>query len=244
MGTPSSMTRTGKHEPWELQVSRGQIAFHETLFKFGYNASVSTTQDTIWTGGGIYTYPSTAANLGVVSTASGDTTTRINIIGLDGDYNEITEKVTVNGVTSVTTSNTYLRVYRAFVSANEPSGNINITHSGTLAAQIVSATNQTLMAVYTVPAGYSLYIGRGSISSGTENANKYVTGDLKVRPYQGVFQTKARVNLQGDRIDFDWEYPIKVEEKSDIEARAQSSSGDQAVAATFEGILIKNEIPT
>ncbi len=241
MGTPSSMTRTGKHEPWELQVSRGQIAFHETLFKFGSNVSVSTVEETVWTGGGIYPYPSTAANLGVVSTASGDTTTRINIIGLDGDYNEITEKVTVNGVTSVTTSNTYLRVYRALVSANEPSGNINITHSGTLVAQIVSSTNQTLMAVYTVPAGHSLYLGRGSISSGTEQINKFVTGCFKIRPYQGVFQTKVLLNTPGD---IDWEYPIKVAEKSDIEARAQSSSGDQYVAASFEGVLIKNEIPT
>lgn len=243
MGTPSSMTRTGKHEPWELQVSRGQIAFHETLYKFGENALVSTTYETIWTGGGLYSYPTSAAPLNVVSTAAGDTTTRIKVIGLDADYNEIEAKVTVNGTTSVATSNSFLRVYRAFVSANEPDGTINITHSGTLSAQIVSATNQTLMAVYTVPAGYTLYVGRGHISSGTENANKYVTGELKVRPFGGVMRTQARVNLAGDHIDFDWEYPIKVTEKSDIEARAKSSSGDQEVAASFQGILIKNEIP-
>lgn len=243
MGTPSSMTRTGKHEPWELQVSRGQIAFHETLFKFGYNAAVSTTYETIWTGGGIYSYPTSAAPLHVNSTDGGDTTTRIKVVGLDADYNEIEAKVTINGATSVTTTDSFIRVYRAYVSANEPSGTINIYHSGSLKAQIVSATNQTLMAVYTVPNGYTLYVGRGSISSGTENANKYVTGDLKVRPYGGVFQTKARVNLQSQRVDFDWEYPIAVPEKADIEARAKSSSGDQAVAATFEGVLIKNVIP-
>jgi len=243
MGTPSSMTRTGKHEPWELQVSRGQIAFHETLFKFGENVAVSTTFETIWTGGGLYTYPTSAANLGVVSTAAADTTTRIKVIGLDDDYNEIEEKVTVNGTTTVTTNSEYLRVYRAYVSANEPAGNINITHSGTLSAQIVSGTNQTLMTVYTVPAGYTLYVGKGHISSGTENANKYVTGEFKVRPFGGVFRTQARVNLSADHIDFNWEYPIKITEKSDVEARAKSSSGDQGVAASFQGVLIKNEIP-
>lgn len=243
MGTPSSMTRTGKHEPWELQVSRGQIAYHESLYKFGENVAVSTAYETIWTGGGLYTYPTSAAPLHINSTASGDTTTRIKVIGLDADYNEIEAKVTINGATSVTTTDSFLRVYRAYVSANEPDGNINIYHSGTLSAQIVSATNQTLMAVYTVPAGYTLYVGRGHISSGTENANKYVTGELKVRPFEGVFRTQSRVNLAGDHIDFDWEYPIKVTEKSDIEARAKSSSGDQEVAASFQGILIKNEIP-
>ena len=244
MGTPSSMTRTGKHEPWELQVSRGQIAFHESLYKFGENVQVSTAYETIWTGGGLYSYPTSAATLGVVSTDAGDTTTRIKVIGLDGDYNEIEEKVTVNGTTSVTTSNTFLRVYRSYVSANEPDGNINITHSGTLAAQIVSATNQTLMAVYTVPSGYTLYVGKGHISSGTEVANKYVTGEFKVRPYGGVFRTQARVNIAGNSLSFDWEYPIKITEKSDVEARAKSSSGDQAVAASFQGVLIKNVIPS
>lgn len=243
MGTPSSMTRTGKHEPWELQVSRGQIAYHETLFKFGENVQVSATYETVWTGGGLYTYPTSAAPLNVVSTDAGDTTTRIKIIGLDEDYNELEAKVTVNGTTSVATSDSFLRVYRAYVSANEPDGNINITHSGTLSAQIVSATNQTLMAVYTVPAGYTLYVGKGHISSGTENANKYVTGEFKVRPYGGVFRTQARVNLAANDIEFDWEYPIKITEKSDVEARAKSSSGDQAVAASFQGILIKNVIP-
>ena len=45
MGTPSSMTRTGKHEPWELQVSREQIAFHQSIYKFGYNGDVNGIEE-------------------------------------------------------------------------------------------------------------------------------------------------------------------------------------------------------
>jgi len=244
MGTPSSMTRTGKHEPWELQVSRGQIAFHEPLFKFGFNQDVSATFQTIWTGGGLYTYPTSAANLGVVSTAAADTTTCIKVIGLDGDYNEIEEKVTVNGTTTVTTNSEYLRVYRAYVSANEPTGNIDITHSGTLSAQIVSGTNQTLMAVFTVPAGKSLYINRTQLGCGTTTGAQFMTVDFKVKKENGVFQTKTRSTVQDENIDIIYDYPLKIEEKSDVEIRAKNSAGaGREVSAVFEGILVDNEIP-
>jgi hypothetical protein len=97
------------------------------------------------------------------------------------------------------------------------------------------------MAVYTVPAGKTLYVVRGSISSGTENANKYLTGRLLARFFGGVFRTQAKVTLADSFVDFDWELPLKIPEKTDIEARAiASSASTMAVAATFEGILIDN----
>ena len=73
MGTPSSMTRTGKHEPWELQVSREQIAFHKSIYKFGYNGDVNGTEETIWSQGGIYSYLTSAAQLYVSSSSTADT---------------------------------------------------------------------------------------------------------------------------------------------------------------------------
>ena len=42
MGTIiSSVTRQGTFEPFELQVSRGQIQGHKTLFKFGNNVDIA-----------------------------------------------------------------------------------------------------------------------------------------------------------------------------------------------------------
>jgi hypothetical protein len=55
-----------------------------------------------------------------------------------------------------------------------------------------------------------------------------------------VLQTKTIVTISNNFIFFDWEAPLKVTEKSDIEACAiASSAGDTAISATFEGILIK-----
>ena len=242
MGEYSSITRTGKDEPFNLHVARGYVQGHTPFFKFGYNPAVSSTSETIWDGGGIYSYPTSAAPLGVVGTSTTDSS-EITVIGLDADYNEVSNIVTLNGTTTVTTSASYIRAYRAFVSNDqEPAGNVAIRHSGDLVAQITSGENQTLMAVYTVPAGYTLYIGRGSISTATEGTNQIVTGRLRVRKPGGVFRTAAAVVINNQFVDFDWETPLVVTEKSDIEATAiVSKSQENAVAATFEGILIKNE---
>ena len=98
------------------------------------------------------------------------------------------------------------------------------------------------MSVYTVPAGHTLYIGRGSISTATEGTNQIVTGRLVASQFGGVFRTQAVVVMNNQFVDFNWEAPLIIPEKTDIEARAiVSKSQDNAVAATFEGILIKNE---
>ena len=110
MGTPSSITRTGKHEPFPLQVSRGQIAFHETLFKYGYNPLIINANETIWDVGGLYSYPSSAVAMTATS-ASGATDAGVTgvIIGLDSDYNEVSEEFTLNGSGVYTTTQTFLR---------------------------------------------------------------------------------------------------------------------------------------
>jgi hypothetical protein len=72
MGQYSSITRTGKHEPFGLHVKRGYVQGHEHVHKFGFNTSVTTSATLIWNGGGGYTYPTSAAQLGVVGTSTTD----------------------------------------------------------------------------------------------------------------------------------------------------------------------------
>ena len=66
------ITRVGTSEPFELQVSRGQIAWHSTLYKFGFNSVVGTSNETIWDGGGLYAYPAAAAVMYVSSSSTND----------------------------------------------------------------------------------------------------------------------------------------------------------------------------
>jgi len=229
-----------------IQVYEGMRHGQKALFKFGSNSVVGTSEETIWDQGGIYAYPASASVMKVSSDDDGDTSTVV-VSGLDQDYNEASETITLTGQTAVNTTTSFIRVFRARVTANAPTGNIYIgtgtVTSGVPAnkyAKITAGENQTLMAVWTVPAGYTAYISQGTISSGTENANKYITAKLKVRPFGEVLQTKAVVTLSNTFIPFDFGVPVQVPEKSDIEARAFSSSGDHHVAVTFSAVYKKN----
>ena len=44
----SSISRVGTSEPFDLQVARGQIAYHHSLFKFGFNPDIDDSLETVW----------------------------------------------------------------------------------------------------------------------------------------------------------------------------------------------------
>ena len=239
----SSISRVGTSEPVELQISRGHIAYHTPLFKYGYNPLIVNANETIWDVGGLYSYPASAVAMTATSTAAGtDEGVKVLISGLDTNYNEISEEVTLNASGTDTTDATFLRVFRAYVSgATAPTGTINITNTGTTYARVTAGENQTLMAVYTVPAGKTLYVTQGVATHGTDTSGAYMTVRFMIRQLGGVFRTQVKVDLIGGEIIFPFNQPLKVPEKSDIEVRAICSKNqNNAIAAVFEGILIDN----
>ena len=137
MGTPSSITRTGKHEPFELQIARGQIAFHKTIFKFGFNPDIDDSLETVWAEGGLYSYLSSATVLKVSSSSTADDegstgAETVELFGLDDNYNEIIEVITLDGQTSVDTTKEYLRINRMIVRSAGSSGtNAGVIYAGT-----------------------------------------------------------------------------------------------------------------
>jgi hypothetical protein len=236
----SSITRTGRHEPFGLHVKRGYVQGHEHVHKFGFNTSVTTSATLVWNGGGDYTYPTSPAQLGVVGTSTTDNS-QITIEGLDADYNKLSNVVTLNGTTTVTTSGSYLRAYRAYVSDdNEPAGNVTITHSGSNIAIIRADEGQTLMATYTVPAGYTAYLYQLVLGGAAELANKFMTIRLRTRESNGVFRTQARYTVAAQTFEETMVFPLVFPEKTDIEITAQSSSQVQQASAMFDLLLIKN----
>lgn len=254
----SSVTRQGAYEPFELQVSRGQIQGHKTLFKFGNNSDIDDTSEIVWSQGGAYTYPTVAAQVKVSSSSADDAAAgtgarTIVVAGLDANYNEISETVALNGQTEVLTTNSFIRVFRAYVatagSGGTAAGTIYVgtgtVTSGvpaTVYAVIPLGENQTQMAMWTVPAGYTLYIYSGTFSAASNNVAQYVLGQFMVRTFGGVFRNVADITVNSNVFRYEWDIPIAVPEKSDIEARAIALSGSNFfVTASFEGIYIKND---
>lgn len=254
----SSVTRQGAYEPFNLQVARNQIQGHKTLFKFGNNSDINGSLETIWSNSSLYVYPSAAIQMKVSSSSANDTSAgtgarTIVVNGLDANYNEINETVSLNGQTEVLTTNSFIRVFRSFVvtagSGETAAGTIYVGTGtvtagvpATIYAEIPFGFNQTQMALWTVPANYTLYVFGGTFSAASNNAAQYVLGQFFFRPYGGVFRNVADITVNSNVFRYQWDVPLAIPEKSDIEARAIAISGTNFyVTASFEGIYIKND---
>lgn len=257
MSTVSSITRTGKNEPFELQVSREQITFHETFYKFGYG-SCSQTLVTIWDDdGGLYEYPSGGTTTLTVSSSSnsdrsgGSAAQSVTVQGLDENYLEVSETIDLEGQSAVSTSNTFTRVNRAFVAEagvdGDAAGDIYIgegtVSSGVPAkvySKITQGNNQTLQTVYTVPANKTLYLDDVVFSAAVSIGNKTVTMKFVTREFgSNAFRIKYQIPLQSGSAKDEFIYPLKIPSKTDIEVRAIANSDNNFVAGIYQGILIQ-----
>jgi len=226
---------------YALQIRRDKWA-EKGLYKFGFN-SVGTVEETVWDSGGLYVYPSSAVVMAVTSAAgASDSGVKVTVQGVDTNYQQITEEVTLDASGTATTSSAFLRVYRAYVSGSQTIvGDVSISNSGTTYAQIKTGENQTLMTLWTVPAGYTAYIQEGYIGSGTSSVNKYATARIITRRFGGVFRTQFKTTLHNTTVKVDLGLPIVCPEKTDIEVRAKTSSGDDDISATLAILYVRND---
>ena len=229
---------------WQIQRERWA---EKSEFKFGYNPSIGTDEETIWYHGGIYVYPSVAINMKVSSIDDTDIST-VKIFGLDANYDQIEETITITGQTAVTTANAFLRIYRARVILNSSAGDIYIgtgtVTSGvpaTVYGRISMLDQQTLMSFWTVPRNHTAYIYQLQVNSGTSLANKFVTVRMIVRDFGEVFTTRFIGSIQNSNLTTDFGVPLKIPEKSDIEIRAISSSSTNDCSADFSIIYINED---
>jgi hypothetical protein len=256
-GAPSSITRTGKNEPWELQVSRGQISWHYNATVFGYNSDVDTSVETVWPQGGILGFPAAALQLSVSSDNAADTSAgtgarTVYLEGLDANHNVISETVTLNGQTAVTTTKSYLHINNCFVqtagSGNSAAGTIYFG-TGTVTAGVPATVydviafdyNTRITGSYTIPAGFTGYLSQGLFSTGQSSGTGPVTGRLMTRGTNNIRRTAAIVTLNNGAADYVFEYPVAIPEKTTIEAQAVGSGNNNACSSMFILLLVKND---
>jgi hypothetical protein len=244
-------------ENFALNLARGKVRGTSYVEKFGRNPSVATSIETIWDRGGIYQYLTSAAAVYVYSADANDGLTgtgarKITVQGLDTDYNLVQEEVTVNGAAS---TQTFLRVYRAFItdagSDGYNRGDVVISTAasgaGTVLAQIGGdgtginyiGFGQTMLALYTVPAGKTAYLTQWTI--GAADYNTATSAFLRTRlPVNGfVMTTSDTMSVSGGFHVKNYSIPLKFNEKVDIEVQAFNGAGTQ-ISSTFNLILLDN----
>jgi uncharacterized membrane protein len=246
-----------------LAIAKGDVVNTTFIHKFG-NAPDFDPGDgfvTVWDGaddGDIaamqYTYSSTADIDSIVS-SDVDDDEPIEVQGLNASYNLIIDTVTLNGQTPVHMDSTFIRVFRMKNIGDENlEGNVYCYTGGTVVlgvpstpanvrAVIDNGNNQTLMAVYSIPAGKTGYMRDWYASTaGGVRAGVYEV-ELLARPFGGVFQIKHKASLIGDgtsNIQHKYEEPEVFLEKTDIEIRMNTDTNISSGSAGFDIVIIDN----
>jgi hypothetical protein len=246
-------------EPYQLQVSKGQVAGASSVYKFGYNPDINGTEETVWSQGGDVVWPAAAFTAFISSSSTADTSAgtgaqTVTVEGLDENYAVQSVTVSMNGQTQVQIGDAsgWIRINRAFVatagSGGTAAGTVYIAATGvssgvptgTVYASITDG-NQTQMAVYTVPASHTLYLDDLIFTAAISQANNYATVKLNTRDFgSNVFRTKFINVLQSNELIIDFEFPLAIPEKTDIECRAVTSNTNNQIGASFQGVLIAN----
>lgn len=204
--------------------------------KFGHCGTDHNGTATVWDGNStsaIYPYPS--SGVASITSSSGDDTGEIvEVQGLDGDYEQVVENIAVGATGSVTFS----RIFRARKLTATNVGTITINQGGALAAQILPGNGQTLMALYTIPAGKTGYLLK--FHGNVNKANVEVSFKLFVRPFGSAFNLKGMFSTQGGNpITYDYPIALQFDETTDIRVDATSSAA-AGTGAIFDILLVDN----
>jgi len=255
MGIYSSVSRQGAYEPFELQVARGQIQAHSLVTIAGYNSDVDTAWEMITPVGNL-SYPAAALQMTVSSADADDTSAgtgarTVLITGLDANYAVISETVTMNGQTAVTTTNSFLRINAMLVTtagtslANEGiiyigTGTVTSGVPATIYNVIAAGFNNATSSQYTVPAGYTGYLAVARIGLAQDAGTTLITARTRFVGTNGIALTGPVIVTNNGISTIDFPYPIAIAEKTRIQGEAIGGAVDNEAAGFFELVLIKN----
>lgn len=226
-------------EDQKLNIARGLVKGTSIRNIFGYNSSVNTVFKPLWERANTYIYPTQNLTMDVVSTNTNDTAVTIKIVGLDSDYNELSETLTLNGTSTVTSNNQYFRINDVITIAGNADGNVNVTNSSVTYARIRAGDGRNQASIYTVPANTCFYLYRIDGFSATATGSQYVTFRNEVTNSSNVTFRVAETTFI-NQMNIQRRLPFKYDAKSDIQFQCKSSASTNEVGVFGEGILIKD----
>lgn len=216
--------------------------------KFGRNDDVDTgsAPEDIWDFGGLYPFPTAAAATTIVSDNAADTGAgtglqQARVFGLDANFLEVQEDVTLNGVAPVALANQYLRVHRvfgiAFGTGETNAGNIDVQHGATVLARVIPGRGQTLMAIFTTPANWPTVTVKEAFTTIGRQASGFGELILFTRDFgSGGWRDRITVDIhsQGSSFLAGNGPRIAIDPQTDIRWTAQSVSAvNTGISASF-----------
>lgn len=248
-----------------LAISKGDVTGAFDIHQFGNAPDFDQTDGTVdvWEGandGGInqmvYQWSTTAAIDSISSANAGDTQT-IVVKGLDGSFNKVEQSVVLNGQTRVALSTPLLRVIKAYNdSATTLAGNVYIYENTALSSGtpidttkircvVRSANNESLMAIYTAPAGADAYIrGIYASTAGGTKSSAYIIR-LLVREYNSgtwkawrVRSIQSLIESGQSRFQYSLVEPEKIPAQSDVRITVRATASGVTACTVSAGLEI------
>ena len=220
-----------------IPIASGDVTGYSHIHKFGYSDNIASLS-TIWDGSNIYAYSTSAGAVTATSSSSDDDGAVIEVQGLDASYHLVTQDI-VLGATGATN---LIRIFRARLktpASGETTniGIISVNIGGQLRAKILAGKGQTLMAVYTVPAGKTAYLLNltTSVDKNVEVIYRLIARKID----DGAFNIKGQFATFGSPLDHNYPIPLVFTEKTDIEIQADAGNTSGG-GATFDLILVDN----
>jgi hypothetical protein len=218
-----------------LSISAGADDEVSYIHQFGFTDGIGSadTPVSIHSSRTLYPFLTSASQLTLASTL-GDTN-NVTVYGLDANYDMIDEVVTLNGVTGVLTSQSFLRVH-SIVCDTTNTGAITAKVGSSILAEIRPNQLKSLMAVYTVPRGYTAFMMGVDVSVNKGHdaiVNMYAraSGDFKIQFTSDVYQSAYSYRPA---------IPIRLPQTTDIDFRISDvENSNTRVACGFELVLDK-----
>jgi hypothetical protein len=241
-------------EEFKLDVARGKARGAEVRNIFGQNDAQTTDFRAVWelSNSTDYVFPSTAQIMRVASDDVLDANVQILIKGLDADYLEISEVVTLTDTTTVPGS-VLKDTTQQFFRINDvvTVGTQNLLTTSTLTVQNITQTTvfgqidnghgRNQASIYTVPANCEFYLYRlDGFSADDSNPPQE-----KAAKFRNVVALSSGIVLRVATTEFfnqmniQRRFPFKYSEKTDIQLQMATFSGTHPVSIFAEGIVVK-----
>lgn len=222
----------------KLQISRGLVRDTEARNIFGFNETIGTDYIPAWENSTTYTYPTVALNMTAVSSNTADTDVTIITIGLDENYNRISNTITLNGTSDVNIGSFY-RINDVITLSGNARGNVTIANSAVTYAKINQGTGKNQASIFTVPAGYEFYLYRIDAFCATASINnRHLFFRNFIRQSNGTILRVAETTFL-EQMNIQRRIPFRYTEKTDIQLQLKSSASTQEIGVFAEGILTK-----
>lgn len=251
----------------DLEIARGDLQRLKAVNQPGRSTNVDAAKTDVWDGANatddikIWVAPTTARIHQIASSSASDDGSpagvgarTIEVAGLTSwDTKEVSEIITLNGLTNVPTVNSYVIIHRMKVLTKGPtSPNVGVITAtadvdGTVTSQINAGIGRTQMAVYGVPSIQTAFVKSYYATVIKNAAAVRIMIELCVNPESDVellgFITEHSFGLDSggsSDIQHFFDPPFKFPGPTIIKVQADSSAANSDVSAGFDMILADN----